>query len=515
MPLSEQIVSVSHTTILAGLVATIVFTIRRRWKRSHSLLPLPPGPPSYPLIEQLLSMPLSSEHTVFDKQGKDIKSDIISLSMLGNTIVVLNSSQAAIDLLEKKSSIYSDRVCPPMILDPTLMDWRNYVALLPYGNRWKEHRRMMHTWLQKGAARSFQPSQQRQARLLLVRLLNSNSTLDDQFYRTVAATLIRSVYGYELERLDDHFVTGAKEAIDNLARAAMSTNFLVNAFPVLAWVPDWFPWTQWKKTARSFREQKDSIMDETFQWTKDQIAKGSSEPSIVRSLLDSGSSIGIGKEELEDYIKHIAIALFGAGSDTTVSSLKTFVLAMLLFPECQAKAQDEIDRVIGASRLPTFEDKDRLPYVNNLINEVTRWQPVTPLAVPHACTQDDVYRNYRIPKGAIVIGNVWSMSRNTEVYENPECFNPDRFLDLAVPKLPAFGFGRRLCPGIHYAEASIFITVVSILAVYNITKAKDENGQEITPSTEGVAESVVYHPKPFKCVFTPRSDKHQELIAEV
>ncbi|KDN39026.1 hypothetical protein RSAG8_09062, partial [Rhizoctonia solani AG-8 WAC10335] len=463
--------SVSHTAILAGLIATIVFTIRRRWKRSQSPLPLPPGPPSYPLIEQLLSMPLSSEHTVFDKQGKDIKSSFV----------------------EK-------------------MDWRNYVALLPYGNRWKEHRRMMHTWLQKGAAHSFQPSQQRQARLLLVRLLNSNSPLDDQLYRTVAATLLRSVYGYELERPDDRFVSGAKEAIDNLARAAMSTNFLVNAFPVLAWVPDWFPWTQWKRTARSFREQKNSIMDETFQWTKDQIAKGSNEPSIVRSFLESGSSTEIGQDELEDYIKHIAIALFGAGSDTTVSSLKTFVLAMLLFPECQAKAQDEIDRVIGTSRLPTFEDKDHLPYVNNLVNEVMRWQPVTPLAVPHACTQDDAYRDYHIPKGAIVIGNVWSMSRNAEVYKDPESFNPDRFHDPQIPKIPAFGFGRRLCPGIHYAESSIFITVASMLTAYNITKAKDENGQEITPSTEGVAESVVYHPKPFKCVFTPRSDKHRELI---
>ncbi|CAE6451763.1 unnamed protein product [Rhizoctonia solani] len=510
--LLELMDSVSHTTILAGLVATTVFTIRRRWTRSQCQLPLPPGPPSYPLIEQLLSMPLSSEHTVFDKQGKEIQSDIISLSMLGNTIIVLNSSQAAIDLLEKKSSIYSDRVCPPMILEPTLMDWSNYVALLPYGSRWKEHRRMMHTWLQKGATRSFQTSQQRQARLLLIRLLDSNSTLDDQFYRTIAATLLRSVYGYELERLDDHFVAGAKKAIDNLARAAMSTNFLVNAFPVLARVPDWCPWTQWKGTARSFREQKNSIMNETFQWTKDQIAKGTNEPSIVRSLLESGSSAEIGKEELEDYVKHIAIALFGAGSDTTVSSLKTFVLAMLLFPECQSKAQAEIDRVIGTSRLPTFEDRDQLPYITNLINEVMRWQPVTPLAVPHACTQDDVYRNYRIPKGAIVIGNVWSMSRNEDVYKDPESFNPDRFLDPQVPKIPAFGFGRRLCPGIHYAEASIFITIVSILAAYTITKAKDENGQEITPSTEGVAESVVYHPKPFKCVFTPRSDSHRELI---
>ncbi|KAB5591581.1 Cytochrome P450 family protein [Ceratobasidium theobromae] len=427
--------------------------------------------------------------------------------MLGNTIVVLSSAQAAVDLLEKRSSIYSDRLCPPMILEPTLMDWSKYVALLPYGNRWKEHRRMMHNWLQKSAARSFQPSQEQQARMLLVRLLTSSSPLGDEFYRTIAATLLRSVYGYELERLDDHFVVGAKEAIDNLARAAMSTNFLVNGFPVLAWVPNWFPWTQWKKTAREFREQKNKIMDGTFQWTKDQIANGSNEPSIVRSLLDNAAKSDIRTEDLEDYVKHISIALFGAGSDTTVSSLETFVLAMLLFPDCQAKAQEEIDRVIGTERLPTFDDRDRLPYVNNLISEVMRWQPVTPLAVPHACSQDDVYRNYRIPQGAIV-----SMSRDEQVYNDPNSFDPSRFLDPNVPQIPAFGFGRRLCPGIHFAEASIFITVASLLAAFRMTKEKDENGQDITPSTEGIAESVVYHPKPFKCVFTPRSNLHRELI---
>ncbi|KAG9110051.1 hypothetical protein FRC07_008236 [Ceratobasidium sp. 392] len=429
-------------------------------------------------------MPLSSEHTTFDKQGRDIGSDVISLSMLGNTIVVLNSAQAATDLLEKRSSTYSDRTIPPMILDSNLMDWGKYVAILPYGDRWKEHRRMMHTWLQKGATRSFQQSQEQQTHMLLVRLLTSCENIQDELYRTIAATLLRSVYGYHLETLNDPFVIGAKTAIDNLARAAMSTNFLVNAFPALSYVPSWLPWTSWKQTARGFREQKNNIMDDTFGWTKEQIAHGSNEPSIVRALLEDPPKVGLSQSDLEDYIKHIAIALFGA-------SLEVFVIAMIHYPEVQAKAQEEIDRIVGTRRLPTFEDQPQLPYIDQIIKEVMRWQPVTPLAVPHTSTQEDVYREYRIPKGAIVIGNVWAMSRNEDVYPNPETFNPDRFSDTSVPSVPAFGFGRRLCPGMHYAEASIFIAVVSLLAAYNIMPAKDESGHDIIPSTEGVADSVV------------------------
>ncbi|KAG9077390.1 hypothetical protein FRC06_008948 [Ceratobasidium sp. 370] len=185
---------------------------------------------------------------------------------------------------------------------------------------------------------------------------------------------------------------------------------------------------------------------------------------------------------------------------------------MIHHPEVQAKAQAEIDRVIGTKRLPTFEDQPQLPYVDQIMKEVMRWQPVTPLAVPHTSTQEDVYREYRIPKGAIVIGNVWAMSRNEQVYPDPETFNPDRFSDPDVPSVPAFGFGRRLCPGMHYAEASIFIAMASILAAYNIIPAKDDNGKDVLPSTEGAADSVVYHPQPFKCVFVPRSEAHRELI---
>ncbi|KAG8723989.1 hypothetical protein FRC09_000886 [Ceratobasidium sp. 395] len=227
-------------------------------------------------------------------------------------------------------------------------------------------------------------------------------------------------------------------------------------------------------------------MNDTFQWTKEQIAHGSSEPSIVRALLENPPKTDLSRSDLEDYIKHIAIALFGAGSDTTVASLEVFVIAMVRYPEVQAKAQDEIDRVVGTKRLPTFEDQSQLPYIDQIIKEVMRWQPVTPLAVPHTSTQDDVYRDYSIPKGAIV-----AMSRNEQVYPDPEVFNPDRFSDPAVPCVPAFGFGRRLCPGMHYAEASIFIAIVSLLAAYKITPAKDSDGKDIIPSTEGIADSMV------------------------
>jgi len=96
-----------------------------------------------------------------------------------------------------------------------------------------------------------------------------------------------------------------------------------------------------------------------------------------------------------------------AGSDTTAATNASFVLAMTMHPETQKKAQEELDRVIGPDRLPTWEDRDQLPYIDAILKETLRWNTATPLGVPHAVIQDDVYESMLIPGGATVIPNIW------------------------------------------------------------------------------------------------------------
>ncbi|KAG8697615.1 hypothetical protein FRC08_006413, partial [Ceratobasidium sp. 394] len=442
-----------------------------------------------------------------------IGSDIISFSFFRTTIIAINSAQPALDLFEKRSAIYSGRTCPPALGEPTLMNWGNFIGFVGYSDLWRKYRRMMHIWLNKQAVTVFYPSQQRQARLLLQRLLSrsddlsASEELDLELYMTISSTLLKTIYGYNLQRLDDPFLLGMKEAATLFGKAASPSNFLVNVCPALMYVPDWFPGAGWKKTLREWGKKKDEVFDGIFNWTKAQIAAGNDEISVVASLLQDIDKWGQDEEEASEVIKEVAADLFGGGTETTVNSVVAFILAMLLFPEVQAKAQQEIDAVVGTSRLPTMDDRSQLPYVERLIQEVLRWQPIAPLAIPHVCAEENEYRGYRIPRGAIM-----AMSRDERVYRNPEDFDPDRYLDPDVPVAPGFGWGRRLCAGIHYANASLFITIVSILAGFNITMRKDDDGNDIVPTTEGAGSSLAYHPKPFKCKFTPRSDFHAELI---
>jgi len=130
--------------------------------------------------------------------------------------------------------------------------------------------------------------------------------------------------------------------------------------------------------------------------------------------------------------------------------LQTFFLAMVLNPGVMKKAQDELDRVVGKGRLPDFSDWDSLPYIDAIMKEVIRWNPPLPFGIPGRVTRDDVYRGYFIPAGATVLQNVWAIGRDSNLYPDPEAFNPDRFLkdeklDPSVlnPEDRIFGAGRR------------------------------------------------------------------------
>ncbi|CAE6456849.1 unnamed protein product, partial [Rhizoctonia solani] len=176
-----------------------------------------------------------------------------------------------------------------------------------------------------------------------------------------------------------------------------------------------------------------------------------------------------------------------AAADTSHASLMSFVLAMVQHPHVQARAQEEIDQVTGSERLPNMADKESMPYVRCIVREVLRWLPPLPLGVPRATTKDDEYRGYLIPKGSIIMTNAWAMSRDESLYKSPETFDPERFLNLDAPSAPAFGFGRRSCPGNHYAEASLFILIASILAVFDIKpKINHLTGKEEIPEDEHI-----------------------------
>jgi len=204
----------------------------------------------------------------------------------------------------------------------------------------------------------------------------------------------------------------------------------------------------------------------------------------------------------------------------TSSVLMTFTLAMVENPRVWKRAQADINAIVGLDRLPEFNDRPHLPYIDAVIREAMRWMPVGPLGIPHATTTSDVYKNYYIPKGAIVIANIWAMSRDQARYPDPDKFIPERFLDKEGkltdddPAQYIFGFGRRVCPGRHTADASLWCGIATLLATVDFNLAKDADGKDIT-FTATFSSGVSLHPNPFPCELTPRAHVSKEYLERV
>jgi len=215
---------------------------------------------------------------------------------------------------------------------------------------------------------------------------------------------------------------------------------------------------------------------------------------------------------IEDLIG-AAGAMYSAGAETTWSTMSTFVFAMLLYPGCQTKAHKEIRAVIGPDRLPEFSDRNSLPYVESILRETLRWHEAAPLGVPHRSLEDDVYNEMFIPKGSLVISNIRAMHLDESVYHNPRDFNPLRFLQQPEGNgepypIETFGFGRRICPGQHLADASLWIAIASILAVFDILPIDGEDIDPDRPWDNGITSK----PPSYRCGFVPRDEQARSLI---
>jgi len=157
---------------------------------------------------------------------------------------------------------------------------------------------------------------------------------------------------------------------------------------------------------------------------KEKIAAGVVIPCITSRLIEAlPSPSDVAKDEL---IMNCTGSIYNAGVDTTTISMTNFILAMILHPEIQQKARAEIDAVVGRDRLPDFSDRGSMPFMDCILKEVLRWKPVTPLGVPHATTDNDIYRGMFIPKNTTVLPNVWAM------LHDPEEFIPERFLQTEI-----------------------------------------------------------------------------------
>lgn len=291
---------------------------------------------------------------------------------------------------------------------------------------------------------------------------------------------------------------------------------LVDLIPPLRHLPDWLPGAGFKRIAREARTNLDASADIPFDFVKQQMATGTFQESFVSKLIKAFQNDANEVEEsIEDSIKWTAAVMFAGGADTTVATISAFVLAMIMNPDVQRKAQEEIDNVVGPNRLPTRDDQENLPYVNAVVKESLRYFPVAPMGVPHMATEEVFFRGYRIPNGSYILPAAWWFLNDPKIYTNPSEFDPERFLAPRNEPDPdaGFGHGRRVCPGRFIAQDSLYLTISQTLAAFNIGKAM-KDGKPVEVEAKHTV-GIVDHPAKFQYSIVPRSEKYAELIRRV
>ena len=162
--------------------------------------------------------------------------------------------------------------------------------------------------------------------------------------------------------------------------------------------------TPYKKTWRKMRQEGNKFWLGLAAVVEQRMADGTAGPSFTRDLIELGDQSGLTEGEFA----LLSGGIVGAGVETTAGTLSVFVLACVCFPETVRKAQEELDRVLGPGRSPSWEDEENLPYCSAFLKETLRWRPIAVLGgTPHASTQDDVYEGNFIPAGSTIIANTW------------------------------------------------------------------------------------------------------------
>ncbi|KAF9031190.1 cytochrome P450 [Panaeolus papilionaceus] len=472
--------------------------------------PYPPGPEPKPIIGNALDIPLKGAGKIYMDWGRKYNSKIIYLNALGQRLIVLNSVDDANELFENRASIYSDRSVVPTT---EMVGWEYNLALYTYGDKWRTHRRICQQNFNAQNAKQYRPVQIRKVHEMLSGLLETPERFLEHNRMLAVSLPLTTMYGYEVKHLEDPAVIAADKGVEIGIQVFSPGGSFANILPILKYVP----WTWTQRMAKEAREATEIMKRIPLESLKEDMAAGVAPPSLVGNFLEKKQTRGASTEE-EEAVFNVANTTYGAASETTMSATLSFIWLMATHPDIQAKAQAELDAVLGvAESLPNFDDRESTPYVEAIYREVMRLCPPLPSAIPHVALVDDWYKGYFIPKGTAVLGNVWGMNRDEEKYEDPMSFKPERFLmpDGKIndnDRILAYGFGRRVCVGKHVASSTLWLTFASILACFNITKKKDPNGNEIDIDDEMHEVGLLSHKAPFECAIHPRSEAWKHLI---
>ncbi|KAF5695161.1 cytochrome family subfamily A (steroid 17alpha-monooxygenase) [Fusarium denticulatum] len=485
-------------------------------------------PLKLPIIGDIHSSPIEKPLLRWDAWAKE-NGAIATSKLFGIVpVVVINTAEAATELLGKRGAWYSNRprsVGMEMITGAAPGQSR-FTLMHDMDAHLKLHHRVLSPSLGGVAAPRYQPVMELEAKQLvkdLVELSHHKSFVvasDDVFpllERAQASIILALHYGVRVPTLDEPLYQRVRE-----------TQAKVTSYVSKPGLPDIFPFlanlsaaiSPWRKTAdKLFNEQKDlnmhllNLADDSPGWNATKQARFLAAKYAKEPVPDL------------DLAFTLATSVQG-GIETSTRTMLWLFVAAAANKEFMKRAHAVLDAAVGRDRLPCFSDRSSLCYIDAIISELMRWRPISPGGVPRRADKQDDFEGTSIVKNAMVLTNAWSISRDEAVFDQSlgdlDEFIPERWLDgesmhkdiksqgelrTSLP-LPVFGHGRRSCLGKRVAVDGTFAQVAAMIWAFDFEPTEDVDEMEM---------EVVWfmtEPKPFQFILKPRGPWVSRVIEE-
>ncbi|MQL93393.1 hypothetical protein Taro_026024 [Colocasia esculenta] len=471
-----EAMAVSLALLLPVLLVILAITLTTSKEEASTSLDrrrLPPSPRKLPFIgnlHQVGSHPHRALAALSRRHGP------LMLLQLGQApTLVVTSAAVAEEVMKTQGAIFADR--PALEFPKKLLYGCRDMGFLPYGEEWRNLRKVTNLHL-LGPRRvpSYRLAREEEVAFMvgkIERLSSSSSSgavdLREILQDFVIDLISRAVRG---RCFRDEGQSG------ELRELLHEHSTLFSAF----YVGDYYPWLRWvsvltgidsrvKRVVQKWDRVLESIIQEHLH--RSEVSGGSHPETFVDALL--AFDLGDPSSELSfttETIKAVIIDMFSAGTDTSYITLEWAMAELVRSPELMKKAQAEVRRAAGAK--PSIEEPDiaQMRYLKAVIKETLRLHPAAPMLLPRQSSEETHVCGYYVPKHTRVLVNAWAIMRDSELWEAPEEFRPERFLQGGVSvddlrggnlRFIPFGAGRRICPGAQFAVSAVELVLANLL----------------------------------------------------
>ncbi|XP_027061691.2 tabersonine 16-hydroxylase 2-like, partial [Coffea arabica] len=480
------------TVCIFLLFSFMLVKLLNPYKGKESALKLPPGPKPLPIIGNLHHLGGSQMHHILRDLANQY-GPLMHLKLGQVSTLIVSSPEVAEEFMKTHDIIFANR---PRLLSGRILNYDcTDIAFSPFGNYWRQLRRICKMeLLSPQRVQTFRSIREEEV-MNLIESISSNRgstiNLSSKILSLTYGITARAAFGKKSKYQED-FISLVKEAI--IIAAGFTIADMYPSVEIIQVI------SQLNPKLRRLHKNIDAILENIVNDHKEKSLKTrgtdeKAEEDLVDVLLNIQKSGEFGTSLTNSSIKSVVMDIFSAGSETSSTTVEWVMSEMLKNPDIMKRAQDEVREVYDRRRNVDESRLHELEYLQAVVKETLRLHPSAPLLLPRENSEQCEVNGYVIPVNTRVIINAWALGRDSKYWTEAEKFKPERFLDCPSDyhgndfKYMPFGAGRRICPGISFALASIELQLAQLLYHFD-WKLPNEQKPEQLDMSEGFALTV-------------------------